>query len=349
MVDRRAVFWIAAGALSFWACWRLSLPHATPIDRALPWVALIVTFVAWLADSSAVLCAVPLLIGCAITFPDDSKRLLGYGAIVAVAFCGAVLNVTELDFPRAAGFAVAATALIRWIAREHFSLWREAILLLIILAIVVVAKRSALGIALGAAAALYTPLIPLRTLVIPLGLLVLAFAASPRGGRGRPPLRHVGLLFIAIVLTLFPYSGILARAPRYLRHGNPATKRVNLYWAMKPGQTNDFEVPTDARALILSLSNGSSLDRHALVGSLGDRELHAGDLADWGFARREQWWRSKNRLPRHAAGLIRGYGYDGWVDGAVRFALPPGAKTIRVSVDPRLPPATLLQVEAFER
>jgi hypothetical protein len=29
--------------------------------------------------------------------------------------------------------------------------------------------------------------------------------------------------------------------------------------------------------------------------------------------------------------------------------LPPGAKTIRISVDSHLPPKTLLQVEAFER
>lgn len=330
--------------LSFWACWRLTIPHATPIDRALPWIALIVTFVAWLGESSAVLCAVPLLIGCAIAFPDERTRLLGYGIVVAVAFCGAML-AGKMAGATPFGFAIAGTALIRWIAREHFSFVREAILLTIIVAIVAVAKRSAFGIALAIAAALYTPLVPLRTLMIPLGILVIASLTRPL------ITRHSALstLFIAIIITLFPYSGILARTPRYLRHGNPATKRVNLYWAMRPGQTQLFEVPENAKALILSLSNGARVHRHAVVGTLGDRVLHGGDLADWGFARREQWWRSKNRLPRHAAGLIRAYGYDGWVDGAVRFALPPGEKTIRVSVDPHLPPGTLLQVEAFER
>jgi hypothetical protein len=375
--------WIAAGLLSFWACTRLGI-HATSIDLALPWIALIVTFIAWLGESTAVLCAVPLLIGCAISFSDDRTRLLGYGAIVAVAFCGAMLNAGAqcavrgaqngigalpnahgaLSFPRAAGFAIAGTALIRWIAREHFQFFREAILLALVIAIVAVAKHAPIGIALALLAALYTPAIPFRTLAIPIAFLIPALlegrtpssaqprdsAASPRGGRGRPPLLEaLSTLVIAIVVTLFPYSGIVARTPRYLRYGKPATNRVNLYWALKPGQSHDFEVPTETHALILSLSHGENLRGMTVVGRLGDRELHAGDLADWGFARRDQWWRAKNRLPRHAAGLIRGYGYDGWVDGAVRVEIPRDAKTIRVSVDPHLPPPGLLQVEAFER
>src|SRR5205823_3055912 len=119
------------GVLSFWALWRLSVPHATPIDRALPWIALIVVFVAWLGESSAVLCAVPLLVGCAIAIPDDRTRLFGYGLIVAIAFCGAMLNAQFAERGAQFGFAIAGTALIRWIAREHFSFFREALLLAI--------------------------------------------------------------------------------------------------------------------------------------------------------------------------------------------------------------------------
>jgi hypothetical protein len=356
--------WIAAGLLSFWACTRLGI-HATPIDRALPWIALSVTFIAWLGESTAVLCAVPLLIGCAISYSDDRTRLLGYGAIVAVAFCAAWLNASAqcaargaqdgtgalptarctLTFPRAAGFAIAGTALIRWIAREHFQFFREAILLALVIAIVAAAKQAPIGLALSLLAALYTPAIPFRTLAIPFLFMLVALALRSLSTQ------HSALstLIIAIVLTLFPYSGIVARTPRYLRYGKPATNRVNLYWAMKPGQSHDFEVPAEAHALILSLSHGENLRGLTVVGQVGDRELHGGDLADWGFARRQQWWRAKNRLPRHAAGLIRGYGYDGWVDGAVRLEIPRNARTIRVSVDPHLPPPALLQVEAFER
>jgi hypothetical protein len=360
VAERRAVFfWIIAGVLSFWACARLGV-HGTPIDGALPWIALIFTAVAWLADSPAVQCAVPLLIACAVCFPDEQTRLLGYGAIAAVGICGAILMTPD----RGIGYAVAGTALIRWIARGHVQWLREAIILAAVIAIVVIAKRSTLGIALALCAALYTPAIPFRTLAIPIVFMLAAWldgrtpssaqprnsAASPRGGRGRPPvLQSLALLIIGVILALFPYSGIVARTPRYLRYGKPATNRVNLYWVLKPGQSKDIDVPPDARALILSLSNGANLKRHTVVGHIGDRELHVGDVVDWGFARREEWWRSTNRLPRHAAGLIRGYGYDGWVDGAVRVAIPGDAKTIHVDVDPHLPPQTLLQVEAFER
>ena len=118
---------------------------------------------------------------------------------------------------------------------------------------------------------------------------------------------------------------------------------------MKPGEADTFDVPANARYLILSLSNGAKLKPHTIVGHLEDRELHAGDLADWGFARRSEWWNSTNHLPRHSAGLVRAYGYDAWVDGAVRFAMPANARVIHVSVDRRLPANTLLQVEAFER
>jgi len=344
VAERRAVFfWIIAGVLSFWACARLGV-HGTPIDGALPWIALILTAVAWLADSPAVQCAVPLLIACAVCFPDEQTRLLGYGAIAAVAFCGAILMTPD----RAIGYAVAGTALIRWIARGHVQWLREAIVLAAVIVVVVVARRTSVGVALALCAALYTPGIPFRTLAIPIVFMIVAFFS--RGGQARAPVLHgIALLIIGVTLTLFPYSGIVARTPRYLRYGKPATNRVNLYWVLKPGQSKDIDVPPDARALILSLSNGANLKRRAVVGHAGDRELHVGDVVDWGFARREEWWRSTNRLPRHAAGRVRGYGYDGWVDGAVRVAIPGDAKTIHVDVDPHLPPQTLLQVEAFER
>jgi hypothetical protein len=345
VAERRAVFfWIIAGVLSFWACARLGV-HGTPIDGALPWIALILTAVAWLADSPAVQCAVPLLIACAVCFPDEQTRLLGYGAIAAVAFCGAVLMTPDRGIGYGIGYAIAGTALIRWIARGHVQWFREAIVLAAVIAIVAIAKRSTAGIALALMAALYTPGIPFRTLAIPIVFMIVALAARQLSTQ------HSALstFVIAIILTLFPYSGIVARTPRYLRYGKPATNRVNLYWVMKPGQSKDIDVPPDAHALILSLSNGANLKRHTVVGHAGDRELHVGDVVDWGFARREEWWRSTNRLPRHAAGLIRGYGYDGWVDGAVRVAIPGDAKTIHVDVDPHLPPQTLLQVEAFER
>jgi hypothetical protein len=53
-------------------------------------------------------------------------------------------------------------------------------------------------------------------------------------------------------------------------------------------------------------------------------------------------------LPRDPAGHIREYGYAAWLDGAGRLPLPPGTRTIVVTVDAALPPGALLQVEGFE-
>jgi hypothetical protein len=299
--------------------------------------------VAWRANSIAVQLAVPLLAGCAICLPDEKARLVAYGVVAAIAFCAALFEMKTLTFADAACFVVAGTALLRWIAREQFQFVKELIVLALAIAIIAIGRHTRLSIAIALAAVLYTPAIPARTLLIPFAFMLLAAALR------QLKLDIPALAAIALMLTLFPFSGIVARTPRYLWRGKPALDRINLYRAMKPGEVEVLDVPHDAHFLILSLSNGATLKRMKNIGTLGDRELHAGDVVDWGFARRAEWWRSTTRLPRHTAGLIRAYGYDGWVDGAVRFELPQGAKTIRIAVDPKLPPKTMLQVEAFER
>ncbi|HEX3583812.1 MAG TPA: hypothetical protein VH087_18750, partial [Thermoanaerobaculia bacterium] len=107
--------------------------------------------------------------------------------------------------------------------------------------------------------------------------------------------------------------------------------------------------PGDATSIAISAANGFRLKRDRVAGTLNGRPLTMCDLADWGYMRREQWWRSRNRLPRVPAGIIRGYGYDAWVDGAGRIPLPPHATRIHVAADPHLPADARLQVEAFER
>ncbi|HVG25266.1 MAG TPA: hypothetical protein VND45_14005, partial [Thermoanaerobaculia bacterium] len=79
--------WIAAAALSAYAC-HLAVHHATPIDAALPLIALAVTFVAWLSYPALML-AVPLLIVAEIAIVDETTRLIAFGAIVAACFSGA--------------------------------------------------------------------------------------------------------------------------------------------------------------------------------------------------------------------------------------------------------------------
>ena len=76
--------------------------------------------------------------------------------------------------------------------------------------------------------------------------------------------------------------------------------------------------------------------------------MRIGDIADWGYMRRDAWNHAHNPLPRQPVGRVRDYGYAAWVDGAGRIPLPKGARTIRVTADASLPPGASLQVEGFE-
>jgi hypothetical protein len=122
-----------------------------------------------------------------------------------------------------------------------------------------------------------------------------------------------------------------------------------LGYALKPGEAAEIQVPNDAKSLAVSLANGLELRRGVAVATVDGRRVKIGDVADWGSMRREVWWRSRNRVPRFPAGVLRGYGYDAWVDGAGSVALPPHATHVRVVADSRLPADARVQIEGFER
>ena len=320
------------------------LPLTTPIDRALPFVFAVLIVIAMLCGrrAAAILFAIPLLVACAICFPDAHLRLLGYGVVVAAAFCAAFWAIEEWTFVRCAGLTLAGIALLRWIARERVEVWREIVIVLGALLIVAVMKKSPLAVTLALAAAFLTPGIPTRTLLIPFAVAAVAWLIQFE-------LVAVPAFVTAVMLLFFPWSGIAARAIRYFFVAAPAERLAPLNFALKPGESIDIDVPGDAKAVAISAANGFRLKRDSVAGTLDGRPLTMRDLSDWGYMRREQWWRSKNRLPRVPAGIIRGYGYDAWVDGAGRIALPPHATRIRIAADPGLPAEARLQVEAFER
>jgi hypothetical protein len=320
------------------------LPFTTPIDRALPFVAVVLIVVAVLCGRRAavLLFAIPLLIACAICFPDAHMRLLGYGVTVAAAFCGAFWAIEEWTFVRCAGLTLAGIALLRWIARERVEVWREVVIVVGALLIVAVMKKSPLAVSVALAAAFLTPGIPARTLLLPFAVAAVAWVIQFE-------LVVVPAVITAVMLILFPWSGVAARAIRYFFVAAPAERMTRLDFALKPGQSIDIDVPDGAKAIAISAANGLRLKRDRVAGTLDGHPLTMRDLSDWGSMRREQWWRSRNRLPRVPAGVIRGYGYDAWVDGAGRIALPPHATRIRVAADPHLPADARLQVEAFER
>ncbi|HEX7190892.1 MAG TPA: hypothetical protein VF381_04895 [Thermoanaerobaculia bacterium] len=320
------------------------LPLSTPIDHALPFIAVLVIAMAALCGrrAAAILFAIPLLVACAICFPDAHMRLLGYGIVVAAAFCGAFWAIEEWTFVRCAGLTVAGIALLRWIARERVEVWREIVIVAGALLIVAVMKKSPLAVAVALATAFLTPGIPTRTLLIPFAVAAIAWVV-------RIELVVVPAFVTAVMLILFPWSGVAARGLSYFFRAAPAERIAPLNFALKPGESIDIDVPGDAKSIALSAANGFRLKRDTVAGSLDGHPLTMRDLSDWGYMRREQWWRSRNLLPRNPAGIIRGYGYDAWVDGAGRIPLPPHVTRIRVAADPHLPADTRLQVEAFER
>lgn len=355
--------WILAAAASAYACY-LAVHHATPIDRALPFVAVVVVLVAWLADEIAITIAVPLLIAGEIVVADESTRLLAFGVIVAAVIGYAVHRATGQPGNRATGVVVGSILLLRWIPLpEH--LLREIFLLALAIAILYVLGRTPFAMAVAIITVLITPAVPLRTLALP--MLVLLVASLARFfGMPRIRLALLSTIAIAFVLTFFAWSGIVARAfPYFLKVSNPIAEKYTVNAALAPSQSATLHVPDGARALIVSGANVPKFRRGTALGNIhvatgfspsqrglkpGSTliEVRVGDAADWGYMRRDFFYGSHNPLPRDPVGKIRGYGYLAWVDGAGRVALPRGAKIIRVTADARLPKDASLQVEGFE-
>ena len=106
-----------------------------------------------------------------------------------------------------------------------------------------------------------------------------------------------------------------------------------------------LDVPPDARAVILSAANVSRLKPGTVVGSINNAPLRIGDVADWGFLRREHHHASRNRIPNNPAGEVRDYGHAAWIDGAARF---PVRGSVVVTASRALPANARLQIESFE-
>lgn len=331
--------WVAVAALAAWAC-ELAAHHPTPVDQALPLIAVCVTAIAW-ATLPAVLIAVPMLVVAEIAVADEGMRLLLFGIIVAAVFAVS-LTRNHIVVP------VAAIVLLRFIPLDGVLWFRELFLLAIAILIVLILGRTPFAVAIGVLTALVTPAVPLRTLALPVAVLVVAFLARYFG---MPPLKLAmpSTIAIAFVLLFFAWSGIVARAfPYFLKQARADRPRAWIGEALPPNQSLTLNVPEGATHLIVSGANVPKRRAGALLGHLNGAPIRIGDAADWGYMRRDHFYGARNPLPRDPAGKIRDYGYAAWVDGAGRVALPRGASRIRVTADASLPKDAALQVEAFE-
>lgn len=344
--------WILLAAGSAYAC-QLAAQTATPVDRALPLIGLAVVAFAW-ASRDAILAAVPALVVCASVFPGEHLRLFAYGVVVAAAISLALAFAKrEDDFEEKTLamplIAIAALVLLRWIPLAEVRVGRELAILAIAALIVFVLGRTPLSVAVAVAAGLFTPAVPLRTLALPLAVLVVAAIARIFGMQRLRALLP-SIVWSGFVMLFFAWSGVTARSfTWFLRAAAPPAHRVTIAEAIPPGRSVTFDVPEGASNLIVSGANVARLAPGTVVGRIEPgRSIVIGDVADWGFMRRDVFYGTRNALPRDPAGTLRSYGYTAWVDGAGRIAVPAGVRTIRVTADPDLPGDASLQVEGFE-
>lgn len=339
--------WVLAAALSALAC-HLSVIHATPVDRALPFLAVLTTILA-AASYPSVMLGVPLLILAEIAIPDEGMRLLAFGVLMAFAIT--IPPASRLrDGRLAAGVPLAAILLLRWIPIHDVLLGRELFLLVLALLIFLVLDRTPFAMAVAVLTVLVTPAVPLRTLALPMLVLVVAVAARTLG-MPRIVLAWPSRVLVAFAILFFAWSGVVARAfPYFLHRATEPRERIVVAQALGAGKSLTLEVPEGAKSLVVSGANVARLRRGALLGRMepGSLGIRIGDAADWGSLRREQFHGNRNPLPRDPAGKIRGYGYGAWLDGAGRIALPRGARQVRVIAAASLPAGASLQVEGFE-
>ena len=337
--------WIATAALSAYAC-ELAAHHTTPVDQSLWLIALCVVAVAWAAGEGAVVVAVPLLIVCEIAVADEGLRLLLFGVVWSAAALLPLLKAAAL--PPHSIIAITSIIVLRWIPLENVLWFRELVLLAVALAIVLILGRTPFAVAAGVLTAFVTPAVPLRTLALPLAVLVVA-ALARFFGMPKLKLAIPSSIALGFALLFFAWSGVVARAfPYFLKRATPEYQRAWIGEALPANQSLTLRVPENATHLIVSGANVPRFESGALLGSIDGRPIRIGDAADWGYMRRDHFYGARNPLPRDPAGKIREYGYAAWVDGAGRVALPRGARTIRVTADANLPKDAALQVESFE-
>ena len=99
-----------------------------------------------------------------------------------------------------------------------------------------------------------------------------------------------------------------------------------------------------------SASNANALEAGRVAGWVERRPIRIGEIADFGFMRREHFFASRNRPPRTPLADIHDYGASAWLHtaGRIRIPLAVGRLPLSVRAADDLPPNTRLQIEAVE-
>lgn len=365
---------LAAFALHFVA-------RGTPVDAAMPFAAVLIVVLAWRCHPAIEVC-VPLLVAAAIAFPEERVRLLAYGVIVAGAFAAAVATVPR-RFADCAVVTVAAVLVLRWIPFANVELVRELIVLAGALAVLAAARPPMIVAAV--AVALVTPAHPGKALLFPLIVAALVFfvrsvpvalgataallAAAHFARAEHAPLLIAAALAVVLPLlarfrvalpayvaaialfVLWPWSGLVARAmPNFFWAAPPSPRAQTIGAALAASQSIDVAVPpgTKRAVIIASGANVARLKAGRVIGSIDETPIRIGDVADFGFLRREQFFAARNPLPALPVADIRGYGIAAFLYGAGRIPIAAPPPSMRIAAAPDLPANARLQVESVE-
>ena len=351
----------------------------TPVDAAMPFVGLVIVFLAWRCSAPIEAC-VPLLVAAAIGFPEERMRLFAFGIIVAGAFAAAAATVPR-RLVDCAAVTIAAVLVLRWIPLSNVEMFRELIVLLGALAVLFARPTMIVG---AVAVALVTPTHPGKALLYPFLVAVIVFlarsvpvvigvsvaflAAAHFARAEHAPLWVAAAVAVALPLlararvalpayvaaialfVLWPWSGLVARAmPNFFRAAPPSPRARTIGVALAASQSIDVAVPpgTKHAIVVASGANVARLKEGRAIGSVNDTPIRIGDVADFGFMRREQFFTARNPLPARPVADIRGYGQAAFLYGA-GFVVVPGAESLHISAAPDLPANARLQVESVD-
>lgn len=163
------------------------------------------------------------------------------------------------------------------------------------------------------------------------------------------------------LLSLWPWSGVIARALPLVPRYEPPGEQQKVGYALAASESATIEVPAHVRHLVVTASgaNAARMRPGRLLGRIEamsdarivcERSIRIGDVADFGFDRPSQFFASRNSYPRRSGWVVQGYGMGAWVDGGGRVSLrcPRDIASLRLTAASDLPPDARLQIDFIE-
>ena len=153
------------------------------------------------------------------------------------------------------------------------------------------------------------------------------------------------------LFVLWPWSGLVARAlPNFFWAAPPSPRAQTVGAALAASQSIELPVPPGTRRAVVFASgaNVARFKAERAIGSVDNVPIRIGDVADFGFMRRDQFFAARNPLPARPVADIRGYGQAAFLYGAGRIVLPQPSASLRISAAADLPPNARLQIESVE-